>query len=77
MIDSLYGGLFQLEILCYFGGLHVLLSPQQLHGLLELVSGLNSPGMYNHISPGMYNHTSPGMYNHISPVMYYHILHGV
>ena len=36
--------LFQFEISCQFGALHLLLSPRQLHGLLELFAGISSPG---------------------------------
>ncbi|XP_045166071.2 autophagy-related protein 2 homolog A-like [Mercenaria mercenaria] len=41
--DTLHGP--KLEIVCQFGGLHFLLSPQQLHGIIELMSGLTSPGV--------------------------------
>ncbi|KAL3873570.1 hypothetical protein ACJMK2_036667 [Sinanodonta woodiana] len=32
-----------MNILCQFGSLHILLSPRQLHGILELASGLAAP----------------------------------
>lgn len=42
MSDNVPGAKF--EISCQFGALHLLLSPRQLHGLLELFAGISSPG---------------------------------
>lgn len=42
MSDNVPGPKF--EISCQFGALHMLLSPRQLHGLLELFSGISTPG---------------------------------
>ena len=36
---------FQFEMSFQFGALHLLLSPRQLHGLMELLSGISTPGI--------------------------------